>query len=280
MSNFDHEGTSKSKGESKSKGKGEEGAVLLERTGSVATLILSRPAALNALSWDMYRQLEEHLEHLAADESVRVLIVRGAGKAFAAGTDIQQFRDFTGADGVAYEQRMEAVLSGLYRFPRPTLAAVHGYAVGAGIVIATACDLRYASPASRFGAPIARTLGNCLSLQNYQHLALAFGAMRAKEMLFTGRLLSASEAFQCGFLTAIIEEVQLFPQVFDIAQQISANAPLTIWAAKEADRRLSDAATASPIPYDDVVSRVYGSHDFHEGVASYLEKRRPTWTGK
>ena len=278
MSTHDHGGTSK--GESKSKGKSEEGSVLLERTGPVATLILSRPAALNALTWDMYRQMEEHLEHLAADESVRVLIVRGAGKAFAAGTDIQQFRGFTGADGVAYEQRMETILDCLYRFPKPTLAAVHGYAVGAGIVIATACDLRYASAASRFGAPIARTLGNCLSLKNYQRVALAFGAMRAKEMLFTGRLLSASEVFQCGFLTAIIEEEQLFPQVLDIAQQISANAPLTIWAAKEADKRLTEAETALSIPYDDVVSRVYGSHDFREGVAAYLEKRRPIWSGK
>ncbi len=256
-----------------------EGAVLLEQRGPVATLTLARPAALNALSWAMYGQLQEHLARLAGDEGVRVLIVRGAGKAFAAGTDIQQFRGFTGEDGIAYERHMEEILSGLYSFPRPTIAAVHGYAVGAGLVIATACDLRYGSPAARFGAPIARTLGNCLSIQNYRRVAHAFGAMRAKEMLFTGRLLTAAEALQCGFLTAIYEEEQLFEQVFEVARQISANAPLTLWAAKEADRRLAAAAADVDIPYDDVVSRVYGSEDFREGVAAYLEKRKPQWTG-
>jgi enoyl-CoA hydratase/carnithine racemase len=263
----------------KGEGQRDEGAVLLEQSGPIATLTLARPAALNALSWAMYGQLQEHLARLAADESLRVLIVRGSGKAFAAGTDIQQFRGFTGEDGIAYERHMEEILSGLYSFPRPTIAAVHGYAVGAGLVIATACDLRYASPSSRFGAPIARTLGNCLSIQNYRRVARAFGAMRAKEMLFTGRLLSAAEALQCGFLTAIYEEVQLFEQVFEVARQISANAPLTLWAAKEADRRLAAAEADIDIPYDDVVSRVYGSQDFREGVSAYLEKRKPQWTG-
>jgi enoyl-CoA hydratase/carnithine racemase len=271
-------GTSSDNNKGKDERQHEEGTVLLEQSGPIATLTLSRPAALNALTWAMYQQMQEHLERLAADESLRVLIVRGAGKAFAAGTDIQQFRGFTGEDGIAYEQRMEEILSDLYNFPRPTIASVHGYAVGAGLVIATACDLRYASPSSRFGAPIARTLGNCLSLKNYQRVAQAIGAMRAKEILFTGRLLSASEALQYGFLTAIFEEEQLFSQVFDIAQQISANAPLTLWSAKEADRRL--AAAETDIPYDDVVSRVYGSHDFREGVAAYLEKRKPFWTGQ
>lgn len=264
----------------KNKGQHEEGAVLLERSGPVATLTLARPAALNALSWAMYQQMQEHLGRLAGDERVRVLVVRGAGKAFAAGTDIQQFAGFNGEDGIAYERHMEEILSGLYSFPRPTIAAVHGYAVGAGLVIASACDLRYASPPARFGAPIARTLGNCLSLKNYQRVAQAFGAMRAKEMLFTGRLLSAEEALQCGFLTAIYEQEQLFAQVFEVAQQISANAPLTLWAAKEADRRLAAAETGAKIAYDDVVSRVYGSQDFREGVAAYLEKRKPQWTGQ
>ncbi len=263
----------------KDEGRRDEGAVLLERNGPLATLTLARPAALNALSWAMYGQLQEHLGQLAADESVRVLIVRGAGKAFAAGTDIQQFRGFNGEDGIAYERHMEEILGELYNFPRPTIAAVHGYAVGAGLVIATACDLRYASPSARFGAPIARTLGNCLSIQNYRRVAHAFGDMRAKEMLFTGQLLSASEALQSGFLTAIYEEEQLFEKVFEVARQISANAPLTLWAAKEADRRLSEAGAGTAFAFDDVVRRVYGSQDFREGVAAYLEKRKPQWTG-
>ena len=259
--------------------KEEDGAVLLEQDGPVAILTLSRPAQLNALSWSMYRQLAQHLEQLAEEHAVRVVVLRGdGGRAFAAGTDIQQFTSFTGEDAVPYESKMEAIIERLYNFPKPTIAAVQGYAVGAGIMLATVCDLRYATPTSRFGVPIGRTLGNCLSLKNYQHLVDAFGAMRAKEMLFTGRLLSANDALQCGYLTAIIDDAQLLTHVKEIANQIALMAPLTIWATKEAHRRISEAV--QNIPFDDVVTRVYGSEDFAEGVRAYLEKRKPSWKGK
>lgn len=254
------------------------GAVLLEQNGPIAILTLSRPAALNALTWTMYQQMEKHLEKLEADDTIRAIIIRGEGKAFAAGTDIQQFQGFTGQDGIAYEHTMEAIVERLYTITRPTIAAIHGYAVGAGIVIATACDLRYATPAARFGVPIARTLGNCITHKNYQHLVDAFGAMRTKEMLFTGRLLTAADAAQSGFLTAIVEEEQLMTQVTEVAQQISSLAPLTIWATKEAQKRLKAAAEA--IDFDDVVARIYGSADFAEGVRAYLEKRKPNWQGR
>jgi len=256
----------------------DEGAVLLVQNGPVATLTLSRPAALNALTWSMYQQLEAHLEQLATDDSTRAIIIAGAGKAFAAGTDIQQFQGFTGADGIAYEHTMEAIIERLYTITKPTIAAIHGYAVGAGIVIASVCDLRYGTPAARFGVPIARTLGNCLSLKNYRHLVDAFGVMKTKEMFFTGRLLTASDALHCGFLTAIVDEEQLITHVTGLAQQMSTLAPLTLWSAKEAQRRLHAAAAA--IDYDDVVARVYGSSDFAEGVQAYLEKRKPHWRGQ
>ena len=256
----------------------DEGAVLLEQQGPIALLTLSRPAALNALTWTMYRQLKAHLEHIAADDAIRAIIIRGEGKAFAAGTDIQQFQGFSGEDGVAYEHTMEAIVERLYSISKPTIAAIHGYAVGAGLVIAAVCDLRYATPAARFGVPVARTLGNCLSLKNYCHVVDAFGAMRAKEMLFTARLLTASDAVQCGFLTALVEEENLVAHVTGVAQQMSTLAPLTIWSVKEAQKRLHAAEEA--IDYDDVVARVYGSADFAEGVQAYLEKRKPQWRGQ
>ncbi len=256
----------------------DEGNVLLEQAGPVATLTLSRPAALNALTWAMYQQMEAHLEHLAADDSIRAIIIRGEGKAFAAGTDIQQFVGFTAEDGIAYENKMQEIVERLYALSRPTIAAIHGHAVGAGLVIASVCDLRYATSISRLGVPIARTLGNCLTLKNYQHLADAIGAMKTKEMLFTGRLLTAADALQYGFLTAIVDEERLMSHVTEVAQQISSLAPLTIWSVKEGQRRLNAADRA--IDFTDVIATVYGSADFAEGVRAYLAKRKPIWRGK
>jgi enoyl-CoA hydratase/carnithine racemase len=261
----------------------EDGTVLLERTGHVALLTLSRPAAHNAMTWTMYDQLATCLDQLVADELVRVIVIRGAGqRAFAAGTDIAQFQGFSGAEGIAYEERVDRLIERLVSVPKPLIAAIAGYAVGGGLIIATACDLRYATPTARLGVPIARTLGNCLSLQNCQRLVEAFGAMRARELLFTGRLLTAAEALEAGFLTAIFDEDRFFTRVLEIAQQIGANAPLTIWAAKEAFRRLraAEAARLAAIPFADVVSRVYSSEDFREGVQAHREKRRPIWRGR
>lgn len=256
----------------------EEGAVLLEQQGPIAVITLDRHAALNALTWTMYEQLQAHLEHVAAEETIRVIILHGTGKAFAAGTDIKQFQGFSGEDGIAYEHKMEAVVERLYTISKPTIAAIHGSAVGAGLVLASVCDLRYGTLASRFGVPIARTLGNCIALKNYRHLIEAFGTMRTKEMLFTGRLLTASDALDCGFLTAVVEEERLMRHVTEVAEQISALAPLTIGATKEAQRRLE--AAEEVIDFDDVVARIYGSRDFAEGVQAYLEKRAPHWRGQ
>ncbi len=255
-----------------------EGIVLLERTGAIATITLARPGAHNALTWTMYHQLEAHLERLASAEHVRVVILRGAGKAFASGTDITQLRDFDVQKGAQFERDMETIFEKLYTFPHPVIAAIHGYAIGAGSILASACDLRYATPVSQFGVPIARTLGNALSLKNYRYLLDAFGSTRTKEMLFTARLLSASEALQCGFLTAIVEEDRIYAHTLEIAQHMSTLAPLTLWAAKEAHRRIC--AAEDDIPFADVLEKIYTSHDFVEGVNAYTEKRKPRWQGR
>ncbi|MDQ3458060.1 MAG: enoyl-CoA hydratase [Deinococcota bacterium] len=252
----------------------------VKRQGAVAQLTLSRPGAHNAITWAMYEQLERHLGDLAGDDTVRAVVVRGDGRHFAAGTDIGQFRGFSGADGVRYEERIDSIMSRLVDMPKPTIAAVQGYAVGAGLIISTCCDLRYATPAATFGAPMARTLGNCLSLKNYRRLAEALGVMRSKELMFTARLLPAQEALQAGFLTAVLEEETFFAEVMEIARAVAQHAPLTILATKEAYRRLREESEARLGSFDDVVERVYGSEDFAEGSRSYLEKRPPTWQGR
>jgi enoyl-CoA hydratase/carnithine racemase len=259
------------------------GTVKLERIGAVAQLTLSRTSALNAMTWEMNQQLQDHLNTLAEDPTVRALVIRGDGdKSFAAGTDISQFQGFTGEDGINYERTGNKKNQLLSNFPKPTIAAVNGYAVGGGLLLATCCDLRYATPKSKFGAPMARTLGNCLSMENYQRLVNEFGAMRVKELLFTSRLATAEEVLACGFLTAVIEEDTFYEKVLEIAERISNNAPLTIGATKEALSRLN-AHNAASIPgdaFDDVIRKVYGSKDFAEGMTAYLEKRPPVWSGE
>jgi enoyl-CoA hydratase/carnithine racemase len=168
---------------------------------------------------------------------------------------------------------------GRHLLPVPISSNFGAFLVRMALLMNTSvCDLRYATPASRFGVPVARTLGNCITLKNYRHLVDAFGAMKTKEMLFTAHLLTATDALQCGFLTAIVDEKQLIAHVTGVAQQISSLAPLTIWATKEAQRRLN--AAEETIDFDDVIARVYTSSDFAEGVQAYLEKRKANWRGQ
>lgn len=258
------------------------GEIILDKFDSVAQLTLSRPEALNAITWEMYQQLEEHLTNLEQDSSIRVLVIRGdKDKALAAGTDISQFKGFTGEDGVDYERKIDRIMNKLEKFSKPTIVAINGFAVGGGMLIATACDLRYSTAKSKFGAPMARTLGNCLSLDNYQRLVNEVGPMRTKELLYTSRLISAEEAFSIGFLTDVLEEEDFFEEVLEIARKISKNAPLTIEATKKAFNILqSNNEVNSGSEYEEVISSVYGSKDFAEGVNSYVEKRKPVWRGE
>ncbi len=260
----------------------EQGCTKLERQGSIAILTLSRPHALNAVTWKMYKEFEEHLNELSKDPTLRVLVIRGDGdKAFAAGTDITQFKDFTGEDGVEYEKKIDGIIDLLEKFPKPTIAAIQGYAVGGGVMISAMCDLRYGTSDAQFGAPMARTLGNCLSIANYHRLARELGTMLTKELLFTSRLLKAQEALDHGFLTAIYEKEDFFEQVLANAERISKNAPLTIEATKEAFSRINEKQASFPDgSFDDIIAKVYGSEDFAEGVNAYMEKRKPNWQGK
>ena len=201
-----------------------EGEVRYSRNGAIATVVFDRPAARNAMTWRMYEQLAEICGRLRAEEDVRVAVFRGAGgKAFIAGTDIAQFRSFTsGDDGIAYEKKMERYLSSLEALPMPTLAVVEGFAIGGGLAIAVACDLRIATPGARFGVPIARTLGNCLSMANYARLVAALGASRAKKMLLLAENLGAEEAFAAGFLAEIVPAENLDARIAELCDRLAS----------------------------------------------------------
>lgn len=254
--------------------------VLVTRDGPVLTLTFNRPAARNALTWTMYERLGETCEAVDADDGIRVLVLRGAGgQAFVAGTDISQFRSFrTPEDGLAYERTGDRHLGRLERVAKPVIAQVEGVAVGAGLRVAAACDLRVATPAARFGVPIARTLGNCLSAEAYARLVDLLGPSRVKDLVFTARLLTAEEAHAAGFVHEIAPPETIAARVRALAEEIAGRAPLTLRVTKEAIRRLQ---AARPVPdLDDLIALTYTSADFHEGVRAFLDKRKPQWSGR
>lgn len=249
--------------------------LLYEIKDGIGHVTLNRPQARNALTFAMY----EKLASIAADpQGARALILTGAGdKAFAAGTDIGQFRAFsTPEDAIAYEARLDRVLGALERCPIPTIAAIAGACTGGGAGIAAACDLRIAAANARFGFPIARTLGNCLSMANIARLSALIGPARVTEIIFTARLLDAEEARAAGLVSEVLPDpTALADRAAALAILVAGNAPLTLRATKEAIRRLRDSLP----PDEDLIKLCYTSADFREGMEAFLGKRAPIWTG-
>ena len=252
-----------------------------ETDAPLAMLTFTRPEARNAMTWEMYDALVDACDRVDRDPSLRVLVLRGAGsKAFIAGTDIAQFESFTSpAHGVEYEQRLDAVLDRLERVTKPTIAAVQGVAAGGGCAIALCCDLRVATPDAAFGVPIARTLGNCLSADTCNRMISLLGPARFKEIMFTGRFVPAAEAHALGLVNRIVVAAEIDRAVGELAAAVAANAPLTIRAVKELTRRLIARQRLAPGEDRDVIEMCYTSNDFKEGVAAFLSKRQPRWTG-
>ena len=255
---------------------------IFETAGPIATLIFNRPEARNAMTWAMYEALVDACERVDRDAAIHVLVLRGAGgKAFVAGTDISQFQTFKDRqDGLKYEERLDNVLDRIERVTKPTIAQIEGVAAGGGCAIALVCDLRVATPESTFGIPIARTLGNCLSGATYSRLVDLVGPAAVKDLLFTGRFVDAAEAYALGLVNRIVVADAIGDAVARLAGEIAANAPLTLRATKEMIRRVL-AKRRLPAGEDaDLVELCYTSEDFRGGVAAFLEKRKPRWTGR
>jgi len=255
---------------------------IFETAGPIATLTFNRPEARNAMTWAMYDALVDACERVDRDDALRVLVLRGAGgKAFVAGTDISQFQTFKDRqDGLKYEARLDGVLDRIERVTKPTIAQVEGVAVGGGCAIALVCDLRVATPESTFGIPIARTLGNCLSGATYSRLVDLVGPAAVKDLLFTGRLVDAGEAHALGLVNRIVAADAIGDVVGRLAADIASNAPLTVRATKEMIRRVLEKRRLPPGEDGDLVELCYMSEDFREGVAAFLEKRKPRWSGR
>jgi enoyl-CoA hydratase len=254
--------------------------LLYDKRGEIGWITFNRPQARNALTFAMYEGLAEICGRIGRTREAKALVITGAGeRAFAAGTDIAQFKDFKDAeDGIAYERKMDRILDTIERCTVPTIAAVAGFCTGGGAAIAAACDLRIAAVNAQFGFPIARTLGNCLSMANYARLAALIGSQRVKEMLFLAKLIDAPTAHQVGLVSEVLADVAaLHARAEELAHTLAGHAPLTLQVTKEALRRLQ--ARLADENIDDLIRLAYGSNDFREGMAAFLEKRAPKWTG-
>ncbi|MFT6913649.1 MAG: enoyl-CoA hydratase [Paracoccaceae bacterium] len=243
-------------------------------------ITFNRPAARNAITFGMYHTLADLCASVPTDGSIKVVIICGAGgKAFAAGTDMTQFRGFkTPQDALDYEASVDAVLDAVERCALPTIAAIHGACTGGGASIAAACDLRITSAALKFGYPIARTLGNCLAAGNLARLAELIGAGRVRELIFTARLMGAEEALRTGLVSEIVEdEAAVMTRATALASHVGGMAPLTLRATKEAMRRNR---SALKVEDSDLITMCYMSDDFRTGMEAFLAKQKPVWSGK
>ena len=255
-----------------------EGKVRFSRDGAVGRIVFDNPGALNALTFEMWRELGRLCGELAEDKSLRVVTLRGAGgKAFLAGTNISGFLDFTSGDqGVDYEREMDSYVSAVESLPMTTIAIVEGWAVGGGLALSFACDLRIATPDARFGSPLGRSIGNLLSVRGYTRLVAHVGIAQAKRILLLGEMIGAEELRALGHIHAIAPRDTLDEVADAMCKRAAENAPLTSRASKEAIRRL----TYANLPdIDDLIRLVYGSADFHMGVRHFLEKKDRVWTG-
>jgi enoyl-CoA hydratase/carnithine racemase len=255
-----------------------EGKVVFSRDGQIGQILFDNQASLNALSFAMWRQLGEICAQIATDRSLRVVVLRGAGgKAFLAGTEIDDFLTFEdGKRGVAYEAEMDGYVGAVEALPQITIAAVQGWAVGGGLALSCACDLRIATPDSKFGSPLGRSIGNCLSNRGYARLAAHLGIAQAKRLLLLGEMISAGELHSLGVLHKVVEADDFEAALEAMSQRAAGNAPLTSEVSKTALRRL---VYANLPDTDDLTERVYGSQDFQNGVRSFLNKEKRVWTG-
>jgi enoyl-CoA hydratase/carnithine racemase len=253
--------------------------VAYELRGKVAYVTFDHVAARNAMTVAMYQSLQSICLEISKNPAIRVLVLRGAGgKAFVAGSDIAQFSDFrSGDNGLLYEEGIDQYLNPLAMLPIPSIAAIEGMAVGGGLAIATCCDFRIATKNARFGVPIAKTLGNCLSSSNLAWLVSHLGVPLVKRILLLAELIPAEELLKQGYLFKVCDEKDLDEAIAELADRLSSLAPITQKSSKQMiARQISNLTTDC----QDLIYETYASSDFQNGVKSFLSGAPPTWTGK
>ena len=254
--------------------------VLLQREGSLATVTLNRPERLNAMNKPMWLALHAIFRDLSTDDSVRCVVVRGAGKAFSPGADITEFTEERGdpAQASAYGRIMDDTYDAIRACPHPVVAAIHGPCTGVGMVLALLCDLRIAADSGKFGAPVSR-LGLAMPLSEFSVLLGAVGRTAALEIVLEARVFDAEEARAKGVVQRVVKAAELDASVADTARRIAAGAPLVNRWHKAFAHRLG---TGLPLSDADLAASYdsFATEDYREGIEAFLQKRKPIFRGR
>jgi enoyl-CoA hydratase len=255
--------------------------LLLEIKDGIAVLKINRPKALNALNSETLDELKHAGSALNANKDVWVVVITGEGdKAFIAGADILEMKDMSAIEGMAFSQRGHEAFAAFENMNKPVIAAVNGFALGGGFEVALACDIIYASDKAKVGFP-ETTLGIFPGFGGTQRAAKLCGLAKAKELIFTGRMIGAAEAYEMGLLNKVVPHEELWKEVMALAEKIRSNGPVSMGLAKECINKslFLDMDSALMLEAKDF-GLCFGTKDQKEGMTAFVERRKATFTGE
>jgi enoyl-CoA hydratase len=254
--------------------------VLVEKKDDVLVVTINREKALNALNDETITELLHVFNRHKDDESIKSVILTGAGKAFVAGADITELNAADSIKGKAISEKGLKLMETIQYFPRPVIAAVNGFALGGGCELAMACDIRLASEKAKFGQPEIN-LGIIPGYGGTQRLSRLVGRGKAMELILTGNMMDAAEAYRIGLVNEVYTPEELMDKAFELAKMINSKSTLAISMAKEAINRGLDMSLMDGCDFEmNLFGEIFGSDDKNEGTKAFLEKRQPKFTGK
>ena len=255
--------------------------ILCAVENGIATITINRPKALNALNLDTVTELKDAIEKIAVDKAVKVVVITGAGeKSFVAGADIKEMATKTPAEGREWGQFGQNVFTEIENMPQPVIAAINGFCLGGGCELSCACDIRYAAENAKFGQPEVG-LGITPGFGGTQRLTRVVGRGQAKELIYTGGMIGAEDAKAIGLVNKVVPQEELMPAVLKLAGKIAKNAPVAVQLSKAAINRGINCDVVTGIAYEaEVFGLCFSTNDQKEGMAAFVEKRKPTFEGK